>query len=127
MIRSRCIKFLIYVVIGILSVFLILNTFVPRTEIRYFNDGLYNDIPPPEKRPWYMKGGTVNPTNEFHSIDNTHGKMSKDIFPEENPNHDRIPEQLMLASYNHSMVFEYFTHFMYCCISSFKCKSFVTF
>ena len=118
MIRSRCIKFLVYVVFVILSFFLILNTFVPRTEIRYYNDGLYNNIPPPEKRPWYMKGGTVNPTNEFHSVDNARGKMSNDLFPEENPNHDRIPEQLMLASYNHSMVFKYFTHFNCCPISS---------
>ena len=118
MIRSRCIKFLVYVVFVILSVFLILNTFVPRTEIRYYNDGLYNNIPPPEKRPWYMEGGTVNPTNEFHSVENARGKMSNDLFPEENPNHDRIPEQLMLASYNHSMVFKYFTHFNCCPISS---------
>jgi len=44
-------------------------------------------IPEVSDRPWYMKTGVLRPNREL--------KISQALFPEDLPNNDRIPEQLM--------------------------------
>ena len=69
---------------------LVLNTFVRReSNIPIFQESNIN-IPnksSPDQKPWYMKGGTILPTNNINR---------ELIFPEDYPNNDRIPQQLML-------------------------------
>ena len=63
---------------------LVLNTFVRRKIVLDIN---IQKISSPDQKPWYMKGGTILPTN----------KINRElIFPEDYPNNDMIPQQLML-------------------------------
>ena len=50
-------------------------------------------IPPPDQRPWYMREGKIRPKFEENGDQTSSDKIR--VFPEEYPNHDRIPEQLM--------------------------------
>ena len=60
-------------------------------------------MPSPDKRPWYMKDGKIRPKfkedDELHSEDTSDSK----IFPDDYPNHDRIPEQLMCLPPKHAV------------------------
>ena len=69
-----------------------LNTFVP-SDI--FLDPSDMTIPPPEKRPWYMRDGKVRPTFKEDEQDSDKSSSANKVFPDDYPNHDRIPEQLM--------------------------------
>lgn len=51
-------------------------------------------IPPPEQRAWYMNGGELLP-KRLTETDPSTGHRIAQVWPEELPGHDRIPEQLM--------------------------------
>jgi len=53
----------------------------------------YLDIPIDINKPWYMIGGQLCPKNSV--INTTAGTRNIQIFPEEVPGEDRIPDQLM--------------------------------
>ena len=69
-----------------------LHTFVP-SDIPL--DSSDKTIPAPEQRPWYMRDGKIRPTFKEDEQNGDQTIRDNKIFPEEYPNHDRIPEQLM--------------------------------
>jgi len=71
------------------------------------NDVTEITLLPANKRPWYMEGGEVIPTNNENDLSvNQLSKVQK-LFPAENLSHDRIPEQLMFlpSNYNYQKQF----------------------
>lgn len=50
---------------------------------------LNTKIPEPQDRPWYMQEGELLPEQQLP------GERAVQVYPEEKPNYDRIPEQLM--------------------------------
>ena len=58
-------------------------------------------IPPPDQRPWYMREGKIRPKFEENGDQTSSDKIR--VFPEEYPNHDRIPEQLMFLPPKHAI------------------------
>ena len=83
------IKAFIYALSLTLCFLLVLNTLIRNESIWYFN---IRSIPPPDQRPWYMKGGKILPTYNENRETNSYNL----IFPEDYPDNDRIPQQLML-------------------------------
>ena len=82
----------VFVLSTALCFFLALTTFLKHEQnelLWYFNVAT---IPPPDQRPWYMKGGSRLPIYNENIERNSYNL----IFPEDYPNHDRIPQQLML-------------------------------
>ena len=67
-----------------------LNTVVASDNLLDASDKL---IPSSDLRPWYMREGKIRPTFEENGDQTSSDKIR--VFPEEYPNHDRIPEQLM--------------------------------
>ncbi|KAL7286859.1 hypothetical protein TKK_0018995 [Trichogramma kaykai] len=67
-----------------------------------FNPEDIIDISDPSKRPWYMKGGQRRPHAALRS--RRSGKRLARLWPEENPNDDRVTNQLMFVppDYNRS-------------------------
>jgi glycoprotein 3-alpha-L-fucosyltransferase len=77
-----------------------LHTVVPSDKELKDSDKV---MPSPEKRPWYMKDGKIRP--QFKEDDELHSEDTSDskIFPDDYPNHDRIPEQLMCLPPKHAL------------------------
>ena len=67
-----------------------LHTVVSSDNVIEASDKL---IPSSDLRPWYMREGKIRPTFEENGDQTSSDKIR--VFPEEYPNHDRIPEQLM--------------------------------
>ena len=82
-------KLFIYVLIVTVCYLVSLNAFVRREILGYFN---VPNVTSPDQRPWYMKGGTIFPTYNENRETNSYNL----IFPDDYPNNDRIPQQLML-------------------------------
>jgi hypothetical protein len=66
-----------------------LNTIVASDNLLDSSDKI---IPPPDERPWYMREGKVRPNFEEEGDQSIRDNR---IFPEDIPNNDRIPKQLM--------------------------------
>ena len=73
-----------------------LNTIVASDNLLDSSDKI---IPPPDQRPWYMREGKVRPN--FEEGDQT--IRDNRIFPEDYPNNDRIPAQLMYLPPKHAV------------------------
>ena len=73
-----------------------LNTIVASDNLLDSSDKI---IPPPDQRPWYMREGEVRPSFE----EGDQSIRDNRIFPEDYPNHDRIPEQLMYLPPKHAV------------------------
>ena len=89
-------KTVVYVLSTAICMFLALNTFLKdeqKEQSWYFK---VPTIPPPDQRPWYMQGGSRLPIYN----ENIAGNSYNLIFPEDYPNNDRIPQQLMLMPYS---------------------------
>ena len=82
-------KAFICVLFVTLCFLLVLNTLIRHESVWYFN---VPNVPSPDQRMWYMKRGEILPTYNENRETNSYNL----IFPEDYPDNDRIPQQLML-------------------------------
>ena len=59
-------------------------------------------IPPPVRRPWYMKDGNVTPTHDYNEESTNETARIARLFPEKYLNHDRITHQLNFLPLNYT-------------------------
>ena len=93
-----------YVLSVTLCFLLLLNTLISHEPKWYYK---VSNIPLPNQRPWYMKGGEILPTYNEDRETNSYNL----IFPEDYPDHDRIPHQLMLMPSSFDSISQ--IHFLY--------------